>query len=242
MKRVFAACIILGFLIGLNTIPALAQDDQTSKIAEGKRIWEKWIAARGGRDRLSKIKEIKSSSERKAQGIDLKVIKYFKGADKYRVDEQIMGMTLTRAVDGDKGWMTDQGTGLNVDMPERVRSRFLSEKEKHEEFLNPEQFGHTVTYEGRRTVEGKEYILIKQAAVNGVTTVHYIDPDTFLRYKFTLSLFPGLEVITSDYRDVDGTKVPFSLRMFQNGTEVSTITITGYQYNCGLDDSLFIKP
>jgi hypothetical protein len=83
-----------------------------------------------------------------------------------------MGITLIKAIDGDSAWMTDQNTGLNVDMPKGVRDRLLDEKEKHEELLNPEQFGHTVTYEGRKTVEGKEYILLKQAAGDGATTVH----------------------------------------------------------------------
>jgi hypothetical protein len=242
MKRTTLAFSILCLLLGLSVLPASAQDDQATKIEEGKRMWEKWIEARGGRDRLSKIREIKSTSEMTAQGIDLTVIHYFKGADKYRVDQNVMGMTLITAIDGDKGWMTDQNTGLNIEMPEQARARFLAEKEKHEELLNPEQYGQTITYEGRKTVEGKEYILLKQAAGNGVTTIHYIDPDTFLRYKFTLSLYPGLEVITSDYRDVDGTKVPFSLKMLQNGVEVSTRTVVEYLYDCGLSDSLFTKP
>lgn len=242
MKSTVIALSILGLLLGFSVIPVSAQDDQAAKIEEGKRIWEKWIIARGGRDRLSKIKEIKSTSEMVAQGINLTYVSYSKGADKYRVDEKVMGITLTRAIDGDRAWMTDRHTGLNVDMPRGVRDRLLDEKEKHEELLNPEQFGYTVTYEGRKTAEGKEYILLKQAARDGAITLHYIDPDTFLRYKFTSNRLNGVEVITADYRDVDGIKVPFSIKLVQNGNEVATKTFTKYQYNCGLDDSLFAEP
>ena len=205
-------------------------------------MWEKWIEARGGRDRLSKIREIKCTSEMIYQGMKLEYVSYSKGADKYRLDQKVMGITTIQAIDGDSAWMTDRITGLNVDMPKGVRDNFLAEKEKHEELLNPEQYGYTITYEGRNTVDGKEYILLKQAAGNEATTMHYIDPDTFLRYKFTSNQLNGIEVITSDYRDVDGTKVPFSHKLVQNGTVVATKTVTGHEYNCGLDDSLFAKP
>ena len=82
MKRTFIALSILGLLLGLSVVPVSAQDDQATKIEEGKRMWEKWIAARGGRDRLSKIKEIKSASEVITQGINLTVETYHKGTDK----------------------------------------------------------------------------------------------------------------------------------------------------------------
>jgi hypothetical protein len=88
MKRTCIALSILSLLLGLSVIPVSAQDDQAAKIEEGKRMWEKWIAARGGRDRLSKIKEIMSTSEMISQGINLLYVSYSKGADKYRVDKK----------------------------------------------------------------------------------------------------------------------------------------------------------
>jgi len=242
MKRTTLAFSILGLLIGLSVFQASAQDDRAAKIEEGKRMWEKWIEARGGRDRLSKIREIKCTSEMIYQGIKLEYADYSKGADKYRRDQTVMGITATQAIDSGSAWMTDRNTGLKVDMSRAERDNFLAEMEKHEEFLNPEKFGQTVTYEGRTTVDGKEYILLKQAAGNGAMTMHYIDPDSFLRYKFTSNLLNGIEVITLEYRDVDGIKVPFSSKLVQNGSEIATKTVTGYQYNCGLDDSLFTKP
>jgi len=244
MKRIIVAFTALGLLLGSNVMRASAQDDQAKKIEEGKKYWEKWIEARGGRERLSKIKEIKATTEVKllAQGLNLTAITYKKGANKYRVDQKVMGMTITLAIDGENAWMTDPNSGFVVDMPKEVRSQLNYEMGEFEALLNPEKFNHTITYEGRKTVEGKEYILLNQAAKEGVTAIHYIDPDTFLRYKFTSNLPNASENFSLDYRDVDGTKVPFVSKQVQNGKEVATSTVTEYKYDCNLDDSLFARP
>ena len=244
MKRITVALATLGLLLCLGVIPASAQDDQAKKIEEGKKMWEKWVAARGGRDRLSKINGIKTTSEVKliSQGINMTATTYKKGPSKYRIEQKVMGMTITMAIDGDKAWMTDPNTGFTVDMPKEVRDQLSYEMGEHEALLNPETFNHTITYEGRKMVDGKEYILLNQAAKEGVTASHYIDPDTFLRYKFTSNLPNGAEIFTLDYRDVDGTKVPFSSKQVQNGKEVAIITVTEYRYDNNLDDSLFARP
>jgi hypothetical protein len=245
MKKAFAAISVFGLLLCLSAIPVSAQDDQAKKIADGKKYWEKWIEARGGRDRLSKIKKIKSVSEVKAvaQGVNVTLTTYKKGTDKFRLEQKVMGMTITMGVDGDKAWLIDPNTGFALDMPKEVRSQLALQMGEHEALLNPDQFEHIITYEGRKTVDGKEYILLNQTAKNGVTATHYIDPDTFLRYKYTAVLNNvANETFEMDYRDVDGTKVPFSSRQLQNGKEAAAITVTEYKYNCDMPDSLFARP
>jgi len=245
MKKAFAAITALGLLLCLNAMPVPAQEDQSRKIEDGKKYWEKWIEARGGRDRLSKITEIKSTSETKAvaQGISVTITTYKKGTTKFRLEQKVMGTTITMGVDGDKSWLIDPSTGLAVDMPKEVKDQLSFQMGEHEALLNPDKFGHIITYEGRKTVDGKEYILLNQTAKNGITATHYIDPDTFLRYKYTAVINNVLnETFESDYRDVDGTKVPFASRQLQNGKEAAISTVTEYKYNGGLADSLFAKP
>jgi len=245
MKRALGAFTGLCFLLCLSIIPVFAQDDQSKKIEDGKRYWEKWIDARGGRDRLSKITEIKSTSETKAvaQGVNVTLTTYKKGTTKFRLEQKVMGMTITMGVDGDKSWLIDPNTGFTVDMPKEVKDQLSFQMGEHEALLNPEQFGHTITYEGRKTVDGKDYILLNQTAKNGITATHYIDPDTFLRYKYSAVLNNNLnETFESDYRDVDGIKVPFASRQLQNGKETAISTVTEYKHNCNLADSLFARP
>ncbi len=245
MKGVLSSLTVFGLFLCLRVFAVPAQDGQAKKIEEGKKYWEKWIEARGGRERLSKVKEIKCTADVKAiaQGLNLTMVTYKKGANKLRLEQKVMGMTITMAINGDKAWMVDPASGMVVDMPREVRSQLALQMGEHEALLNPEQLGHTVTCEGRKPVDGKEYILLNQTSKEGVTAIHYIDPDTFLRYKYTAVLNNvANETIDSDYRDVDGIKVPFLTRSIQNGKEIAVMTVTEYKFNCNLDDSLFERP
>ncbi len=125
MKRAFLSLGVFGVLLCLCVSPVSAQDDQAKKIEEGKKYWGKWIEARGGRDRLSKVTEIKSTSDVKviAQGLNLSMVTYKKGANKFRLEQKVMGTTITMAINGDKGWLIDPASGFVVDMPKEVRSQ-----------------------------------------------------------------------------------------------------------------------
>ncbi len=76
MKRIILALAILGLLLCASVIPPMAQDDQAKKIEEGKKMWDKWTAARGGRDRLLTIKDIQSTADVRlvTQGLNLTLI------------------------------------------------------------------------------------------------------------------------------------------------------------------------
>jgi hypothetical protein len=240
MKRMILALTTLGLLLCLSAVSA--QEDQSKRIEEGKKMWEKWIAARGGRDRLSSIKDIRASYDVKLpqQGLTVTMITYKKGLNKYRRDQKVMGMTIMQVINGETGWMTDQNTGSIVDMPKEIYGQLGAPANEHEALLDPEKFGHIITYEGRKSVLAKEYILLNQASKEGVVVTHYIDPNTFLRYKYAWTQSGvATEVFESDYRDVDGIKVPFLSRQIQNGQEVAIITATEYKFNTNMEDSLF---
>ena len=159
-----------------------------------------------------------------------------------------MGMNIIQAYNGETGWMTDPQTGAVIDMQELVLEQFKREALGNDALLYPEKYGITFTFEGRESVEGKEYLLLKQTHKDGFESTMYIDPDTFLIHKtlgttVTQTLEKtDQETTLSDYRDVDGTKVPFSLKIKQGGIDYADVSITEYKYNTNLEDSLFDKP
>ena len=223
-----------------------ASAGQDTKLQEGKHFWAKWIEARGGRARLAKITEFKSTSELKIiqRGLNLTMTTYKKGPNKFRIDQQVMGMTITQVVNGDKGWSINPQTGFATDMPDATKAQLMAAANEYETLLNPEQFGIVITFEGRESIGGKEYILLQhKRKEDTVGVTFYIDPATLLRYKYKWTTGSNVEdeVIVSDYRDVEGIKVPFKQVHLQNGKEISITTFTDYKFNCNLDDSLFVK-
>jgi hypothetical protein len=51
-----------------------------------------------------------------------------------------------------------------------------------------------------------------------------------------------VEEILSDYRDVDGIRVPFRAQLVRDGRPVLTRTLTRVTLNAPLDDTLFTRP
>jgi len=249
MKRTIATISLFGLLIGLSLVPAAAQDSEARKIEEGKRILGKLIDAFGGRDRLSKIQDQKIACNINIIPVNISgSLTISEKKNKLRQDIQIMGMNIVQAYNGETGWMTNPQTGAVMDMPDLVLEQFKREALGNDALLNPEKYGITFTSEGRESVEGTDYLLLKQTHKDGFETTMYIDPDTFLLYKtLGTTVTDALqetdqETMLSDYRDVDGTKVPFSVKIKQGGMDYATVSMTGYEYNTNLEDSLFDKP
>jgi len=46
----------------------------------------------------------------------------------------------------------------------------------------------------------------------------------------------------SDYRDVDGVKVPFSVKQSVNGTPLTQLTVDNVEFNVPMDGAMFRMP
>ena len=243
MKRSFIAVVVLILFCGAGLSQASVKDEQPDKIEEGKEILNKWITARGGYERLSKIRQIQCTYQAKIipQNLNLTADLFIKGIDKIRLDLNLPGLTTTLVVNGENDWVDRNGDVFNL--PEQMHRELCLRVEQHEILLNPEQYNHVFTYEGRKATDNKEYILLKETAEDGLVITHYIDPETFIRRKYiTISNGVTSEVIESDYRDVEGIKIPFSIKIIQNGADYATAAATEYRYYSNIDDSYFDRP
>ena len=247
MKKtlVFLTTVIL--LIGLTMLPISAQENQANKMEEGKKLLDKWIAAQGGRETLAKIKDSTSSGEMEliSMGYSGTIIMYQKEPNKIRWDMEIMGAMITQAFNGETGWMTNPQTGVTEEMTDQLMEEISRQGMGNDSLLNPDKYGITFTLEGQESIGGKDYLILKQTFKDGFENTFYIDPDTDLVYKsVAMAMSPmGFEVETetfmSDFREVEGTMVPFSITVTQEGEEFMSMTITEVKYNTGLEDSLF---
>jgi outer membrane lipoprotein-sorting protein len=249
MKKAFARGVLIALFCGLHLIPVSAQDKQSPQIEEAKKILEKSVQAMGGRERLLSIKDTVVSSQLKIISLNITVTRttYVKG-DKIRLETKTMGTTTVMAFNGKTGWIMTPKTISAVDLPQPLLDELKRAAMSNEAMLYPEKFGLTVTLEGRKSIEGKEYIVLVQTGKDGNTSTVYLDPDSYLTYKtVSMALTDSLqkaetEIILSDYRDVEGTKVPFSMKIVQNGKDYAAISISEYKYNTHPQDSLFEKP
>jgi outer membrane lipoprotein-sorting protein len=72
----------------------------------------------------------------------------------------------------------------------------------------------------------------------------YLDAETYLETKLTTQneLGQTFEQELSDFRDVEGIKIPFSIRTLANGIQQGQITVESVEFNLKIDDGIFKMP
>jgi len=243
-KRLILSSIIVLFA---HVASAQTADDVIAKV----------IAATGGRAALAKLKsrsmtgsitlsipggevtgsvEIFNAAPNKSRSV-IKVDLSSFGAGQEVIDQRF---------DGSSGYVIDllQGnhdvTGGQLD--NMRNSEFPSP------LLNYKQLGMTAKLDGREKVGDRDAIVLILEPASGSAVRQSIDAETYLVLKVAAKIdVPQLgrtiEQTTelSDYRTVDGVKLPFVLRA-SSEVQNYTITIAKVEHNVPIDESLFAKP
>ncbi|MCR4395322.1 MAG: hypothetical protein NUW07_01135 [Candidatus Saccharicenans sp.] len=238
MKRILAlslACLFLAALSG----PLLAQTE--------KNFLENMIKALGGRETLAAIKDTRMSGTMEIiqYGMTAPMTIYQKEPNKYRMEMEIMGMSMVQVYDGQKAMMTNPQTGEVIEFPPDQAQQMKKQALGNDATLNPEKYGITYTYKDKEEIAGKPFHVLEQKFPEGDVVTIYLDASTYLPYKSrSKAISPSggeieSETVFGDYRKVDNTMAAFSITVYQGGVEYVKMTISEIVYNTGLDDSLF---
>jgi hypothetical protein len=215
---------------------------------EAGQVLEKMIEAQGGRKVLESLKDttVSGTMELIQQGMNATLTMYQKEPNFMRMDIEVMGMVITQAYDGQKGWFLNPQTGAAQDMDENMNKEFKRQALGNDSLLNPAKYGITYAYKGKEKDGDKECMVLEQTMSDGHKSTLYIDPDTYLTAKAkttTMSPTGGGEVqsetIFGDYRKEGDVLVAHTLTILQDGAEFARMTLTKISYNSGLEDSLF---
>jgi len=111
-------------------------------------------------------------------------------------------------------------------------------------------FGHVLSVQGRETVGGVDYHVLKLTFRDGFETYLYVDPQSWLitRTRDVRALHPDtdptglwLETRYTDFRPVDGVMRSFADSQvdLKDGTVLQNSTVNWIRTNVPLDDALF---
>lgn len=114
-------------------------------------------------------------------------------------------------------------------------------------FLNYKERGVTVDLGEKEKVNGRDaYVLIIKPK-SGSMSRQFIDAESYLSVRLVLKLdVPEVGEVEqstefSDYREVDGVKIPFGIRV-ASALQNFSIAVTKVEHNVKIDEALFSRP
>lgn len=194
-------------------------------------VADKYIDAIGGKANVSKISSytINAAMSMQGQNIDLKMVKAQGGKEVTQVT--MMGQVIQKQVfDGKTGYSEQMGQKVPM-KPEQIAS-----KQMNTELFEEMAFAKSPEYKltGIEKIGGEDSYAIK-----GPETTYYYSVKTGLKTGETRTVkAQGQEVsvptVFSDYKDVAGVKMPYSITVNQMGMDM-TMTVKSYDINQAKD-------
>jgi hypothetical protein len=228
----------------------------TAAAQTADEIIEKSIAAQGGRAAFQKIKtrtmsgtitlgtpagdipgtiEIQNAAPNKTRTL-IKVDLTSLGAGPMQIDQRFDGAT---------GYVLDSMQG------DRPISGNQLDNMKNGGFPHPflvyKANGASASVAGKEKMDGRDAFVVVFEPTAGSPVRTFIDAETYMplatRIKTTLPQVGEVEQTshTSDYRDVDGVKLPFKIEV-SSAIQSFTIVVSKVEHNTAIDEKMFVKP
>lgn len=211
-----------------------------------QQVFDKYVAAVGKPEAVSKfqtqvVKGTSTASQGRTQNFEVTL----KGSDKaLLVVELGQGATQRRAISGTTGWMAGPRGQRALGPVE------LAEARRNVDFFSAVKFAPTQTMRvvGRRKVGERDAVVVVDRSSESVQRRYFFDAETGLLLRIVtltdaiLNQLPE-QVDFEDYRDVDGVKLPFVVRVSAIDTFFSrTQTVTEVKHGVPVEDTLFNMP
>lgn len=190
-------------------------------------IADKYIAAIGGKDKVSKITSVTSVASTKVQGMDINIKNTQATGGKMNMEVSMMGNVVQKMTyDGTKGSMTAQGQ--TMDMPAEMQEAYAKEKAIFPEMMFATSKDYTLG--GIEKIEGADAYAVKSA-----DATYYYDVKSGLKVaeiKKQKTQGQEVEIPTnySNYKAVDGVMFPFTVKVKQMGMDMQ-LDVQSYELN-----------
>ena len=222
-------------------VPAFAQPS-------ADQILEKYVQAIGGQAACEKVttRAMKGSVEMPDDNVTGTAQLYAQAPDRYRLTMDIPGYGVVETVlDGDHGWEKNPDSGVHAmsrtDLDTAKRDHHFYRETRLKE-LYPKLGAVTPAKVNERSA----YVM-EAAPATGSAEKLYFDAETGLLIKRDferITLEDGIvqyEVLYSDYRDVDGLKLPATIEQ-KSPDYTMILKFAEIRNNVPLEDAVFAKP
>jgi len=212
-------------------------------------VVKKYVQFIGGKKTWKRVQTITTSGEYDYGGIVFPFHTYSKGPDKYKFVVPFNGKYYAQAFDGTKGWTID--AFKNETKPTLLSGKAAlamaneSDVELESAFINYSEKGHQVILVGKDSVDHRMCFNIQLTRKTGEIEHYYFDEkdaDLVKKRAAAKNVELGgalLAIAYSDYREVQGIRIPFKTICESDGQMILTITISNAAINTPIDDKIF---
>lgn len=214
-------------------------------------IIAKHFEAQGGVEKLKKVQSWRLTGKMGVgPGMEAPFTMEKKRPSFSRLEFTFSGMTGIQVFDGKGGWSVMPFMGKKD--PEPMSDEDVKQAEDQADFDGPlmdwKAKGHTLELVGKESVEGADAYKLKLTKKNGQVEYYYLDTETYLTVKQEAKRnMRGTEVegeaYMSDYKEVAGLMVPFSVTNGMKGSDRKQVmTFDKIEVDVPIDDARFVMP
>jgi outer membrane lipoprotein-sorting protein len=244
MRRVPLSLISAALTVWVGYSSAvLAQAPNPTPTAD--EIVSKNIAAKGGAEKLKAVNTVRITAAATVQGTITPMVIELKRPNLRRQEITLNGQKIVQAFDGTNAWLLNPAVGEQpIQMPAPQTASMKRDAEFDSPLLDYQAKGVKVSFAGKEDIGGRPAYHLKVTTSDGATRDYYLDTDSYLEFRVDAAIMQNgvrgsLSVSMSDYRDVDGVKMPFSLKQALNGQVVADLRVSTVELNVPLDASEF---
>lgn len=213
-------------------------------------VINKNIEARGGLEKINALQSMKLTGKMSMQqGETAPIVVYQKRPHFVRVEFTYKGMTGIQAYDGQTPWMINpfRGTSVPQKMFEEDAKDIIEQSDFGGPLVNYKEKGNTVELLGKEDLAGAPVYKIKVALKNGDVRYFFLDAETYLDFRIRRVVKREgreltIDTLLSDYQEVNGLMVPFSVYVKTGDQILNQITWENVNFDVAMEDSMFKMP
>ncbi len=241
MKKSCALVLAVAIAVLANVAVVQAMD--------ADELIAKNLEATGGKDKVQSIRTARMTGKFMTQGMEFPFTMTQKRPDMLRVDAEVMGMSMIQVFDGESGWSINPMSGSQDPQPmsEFEVKSFKMQADMDGPLMNYADKGYTVEYLGEEDVEGTPCYKLHLDTGQDIVMDFFFDKDYFLIVKQASVITMDenrieTETYLSDYKEVGGLVIPFSLETRMGDQVLNQIAFDEVEQNVEVDDGIFERP
>jgi zinc protease len=229
-----------------NATPAASVSAPAAPALTADQILENYIKAIGGRENWKKLTTRISTGTIDGPAMNLSglVTVREKAPNRSIFTVNFNGAVFQQGFDGTIGWSNDPQNGLREQTGEE-----LAETKRDSDFYHPldlKQMYSKITVAGTDKIDDRDAYVVEASSGDLGTDKIYFDAQNglVLRIVGQHHTLDGPATFTedfSDFREVDGIKLPYTVRQ-ESPSSTFTIKFTEIRHNEAIEDASFAKP